>query len=368
MLFNWFRRRSKPPANAHANVELTTALDDPRPASDFMPPAEAEAPPVSPPAAASAADLAALHEQLSGLVGERVQSLLSSLPPRGDHQDVRQLLDQLAHSEEGTIRPIPTAAKRAMMLARNPQANLNEVADAFERDPSLAEGLLRLANSSWYSRDDEQVGSLRDALQRIGSSGAETVIMEHALKGTLCRPGGAYDSLVAQVWTHLSRTAPIARSLAGTFGVDPDTAFMLGLLHDAGKLVLFDALSESRHRLHHAVHIPLPILRAILRELHEPLGGLAMLRWGLDVEWAKAVADHHRRGAGHAANVAAELLFVAERADLALAGGTPCDIAAWIEAGRLLMGPGTLQLALDRASDGALRFQDSPDMDFRLAA
>ena len=360
MLFDWFKRKapSTPVESAEpTRVPPERASGEPTPsvaaAAD-----EGDAPPPDPGGVPTTL-LARLRER----VAERTRALLAPLRAQPGTADVRRLLEGVMQSEDSSIRPIPTAAARAMALARNPQSNLNDVADAFERDPSLAEGLLRLANSSWYRGGDERADSLREALQRTGSSGAEVVIMENALKSTLCRPGGAYDSLVTQVWLHLSRTAQLARSLSGTFGVEPDTAYMLGLLHDAGKLVLFDALSEQRHRARAASHIPYPILRAILHELHEPLGGLAMLRWELDMELATAVADHHRRNLPHQTSAESEMLYVAERADLTLNTGGACDLAKWIEAGGLEMGPGTLQCALDDATGGALRFAPAPGGD-----
>lgn len=356
-MFGWFKRMLAAP-EAPAPIEAETY----RPSAevDFMPHEPAPAP--SPAAATfTGAALAALHSRLQAQVAERARGILQPIEREPYANDVRTLLELVVNSEEGTIRPIPTAAKRAMSLARNPNANLVDVAEAFERDPSLAEGLLRMANSSWYRGGDEQVDSLREALQRTGSSGAEIVIMENALKGTLCRPGSAYEGMVAQVWLHLSRTAPIARTLARTFSVEPDTAFMLGLLHDAGKLVLFDALSEFRHRTRHSTRLPYSVARSMLIELHEPLGGLAMLRWGLEPDRAAAVADHHRRALPHTVNPASELLFVAERADLALASGKPCDLSEWIASGGLEIGHETLRRALDDATGGALRFRESAD-------
>jgi HD-like signal output (HDOD) protein len=355
-MMNWFkgRRPAVPAAASVAGAGRAARSPDAAPAPHGGVAAEATAPPTG-------AVLAASHARMQGQLGERARAILATLG-RGPHaDDVRHLLDLVVNSEEATIRPIPTAAKRAMSLARNPESSLAEVADAFERDPSLAEGLLRLANSAWYRGRDEQVDSLHDALQRTGSSGAEIVIMGNSLKGTLCRPGGAYDAMVTQVWLHLSRTAPIARALAGTFRLEPEAAFMLGLLHDAGKLVLFDAMSEFRRRTRQAAHMPYPLLREIVMQLHEPLGGLAMLRWGLDPDRAGAVADHHRRGQPHLVDPVSELLFVAERADLVLAGARPCDPSEWISEGGLTIGRLTLRRALAEATGGSLRLVEADE-------
>ena len=60
------------------------------------------------------------------------------------------------------------------------------------------------------------------------------------------RPGGELDTMAQQVWNHMVRVAPLARDLSGAFGVGPEQAFLLGLLHDVGKLVVFDRITELR--------------------------------------------------------------------------------------------------------------------------
>lgn len=348
----WLKRRFRRPRVVTVTEVAAPRAHRPSPESAFMPPVPE---PVDDDALRAAAR-EALRTELRDRLATRADRIATRVRGESYAQDVRALLDRVVRSEESSIRPIPTAAKRAMSLARDPLANLQDVAEAFERDPSLAEGLLKLANSAWYRVSDTTVESLREALHRTGSAGAESVILRHTLQWTLCRPGGACEAMTAQVWLHLTRTAALSRALAPAFGLEPESAYLLGLLHDSGKLVLFDAVSEHRRRARGATALPYPILRHMLRDLHEPLGGLAMLRWGLEPGSCAAVADHHRSDPAQRVNAASELLFVAERADLAFAHARPCDPAAWIAEGGLVMSEDTLRNVLTRAGEGALRF------------
>ena len=65
-------------------------------------------------------------------------------------------------------------------------------------------------------------------------------------------------------------------------GVDTDTAFSLGLLHDVGKLVLFHHISDLRRARRREITLSEKFLTLALASLHEPLGGLAVLEWDLD--------------------------------------------------------------------------------------
>jgi HD-like signal output (HDOD) protein len=377
-MFGWFRRRlarSTPAVATMTSAPVRMAPQHrPSPDSAFMPPGmvapapanvpvsvtalapNAPAAPSEPVESARDRYRATLRRHLRAELAERARAITADLGRAPHTEEVRAVLERVVHADDHTLRPIPTAAQRALRLARHPLSNLQDVAEAFERDPSLAEGLMRMANSAWYRVGDTEVDSLHEALKRTGSSGAEAVILKHSLHRTLCRPGGACEAMTSQVWLHLTRTATIARELAHGFALDPEAAYLLGLLHDAGKLVLFDTISERRRRTRTASPLPFSLLRRMLGELHEPLGGLALLHWGLDPDLAAAVADHHRRATPRLPHAAAELLFVAERADLALSTGARADAHEWIAHGGLVLEAETLERACARATDGALRF------------
>ena len=138
--------------------------------------------------------------------------------------------------------------------------------------------------------------------------------------------------------------------MARAFGVPAQEAFLIGLLHDVGKLVLFDLMSALRAELQRDIVLPDGMGEEALRELHEPLGGITLVRWGVDVRAAHAVGTHHRRGdllPGRDAR--GELLYVCERLDAALIDGRPIDVARWCEEGRLRTSPERVAAAIAAA-------------------
>ncbi|HEX4936560.1 MAG TPA: hypothetical protein VFV33_25440, partial [Gemmatimonadaceae bacterium] len=72
-----------------------------------------------------------------------------------------------------------------------------------------------------------------------------------------------------------------------------------------------------------------PLLGVVLRMLHEPLGGLAALQWGLGAGVSHAIATHHRSPVPEMYDPRCELLHVSERLDLATARGRPVELERW---------------------------------------
>jgi putative nucleotidyltransferase with HDIG domain len=247
----------------------------------------------------------------------RSQLLLERSAGSAQLGDGPAIVASLQDPEGGVIRQIPFAAQQALAVSRNPMSSVGDLVKLFERDPTLAQSLLKTANSAWYQRKDEAVVSIAAGVQRIGMQAVENVLLTSIVAGMLCRPGGAYGVLVGKVWSHMLRTAPLAQRLAPAFGVDSETAYTLALLHDVGKLAVFDYISALRQGLHREIRMPEPFLNELLVRLHEPVGGRAALRWGLGARAARALAEHHRHPVPDTTDPLTELLYVAERLDLA---------------------------------------------------
>jgi HD superfamily phosphohydrolase YqeK len=165
----------------------------------------------------------------------------------------------------------------------------------------------------------------------------------------LLHDSGPYLQDAELVWAHMVRVGPLARGLARGFDVPSHEAFLLGLLHDVGKLVLFDLLSAVRRDLRREVALPERLAADALRDLHEPLGGLALLRWGVDPRAAWAVAHHHRRDPSLEPGRRSELLYVAERLDAARVRRQPVDAERWAAEGRLTVPVARVRAAVERA-------------------
>jgi HD-like signal output (HDOD) protein len=264
--------------------------------------------------------------------------------------DTMTLLERIARSGEKTVRQPPAAAQRALEMVRRDDVAIAELARLVQQDPVLAQSLLRFANSA-AAGVGPQTTSLAECIRRVGTQGLRSVILSSMVEATLCRTGSAYDGMMRSVWDHMIRTAPLARQLAPAFGVLPDEAFTLALLHDVGKLVLFDRLGSLRAELRRDVRMPPHVLPRMLDALHEVLGGAAALRWGLGRAVISVISTHHRRSKPQAPNLAAECVFVAERVDLALSRGRDVELNLWFDEGALLASYEAVAPIVDRLTD-----------------
>src|SRR5262249_52230906 len=127
---------------------------------------------------------------------------------------------------------------KAMAVAKNPDSSLAEMATVIERDPALAAGILKLANSPLY-RTAYAVETLHQAVVKLGLRECQNLILAVGMRSlfrTLPRPRQArYESL----WRHSFLTGCVSRQLnclleMGFRGEE----FAGGLSHDIGRVLI----------------------------------------------------------------------------------------------------------------------------------
>lgn len=249
--------------------------------------------------------------------------------------DVSALLELLGQEPDAVIRQLPSAARDALMVCDNEDLSRGQLAERLGFDPSLVQALLRQANGAFFGAGLTPVLRVDAAIDRIGLAGTRAVVLASCVDGLLAKPGGVFDAMVGSIWSHMVLVGPLARDLAPAFGADGEEAFAVALLHDVGKLVIFDRIAALRQANRRPVQLPVEWLSHALEHLHEPLGASAAHQWGLGPTAADAIGLHHRRERPSMRHPLAEVLCVAERADHARRVGVPLDLAGIWSLGEL---------------------------------
>ena len=167
----------------------------------------------------------------------------------------------------------------------DPHLHLAELGRLIATDPVLTSSILRLANSPLYGRH-EAVADLTQALGILGLTNIELVLHAELLEAAAihCRLGALPR---ADLRRHLAITAVIARHIAPAFpGLDPRTLHTLGILHDMGKLALYQN-GETAF---------LPDLPTEIRAFgadHALTGALVCQGFGLPETLLSGIALHH---------------------------------------------------------------------------
>ena len=190
----------------------------------------------------------------------------------------------------------PAAASQVISIANDPAASASQMEKALKFDQTMTANILRLANSAYYGRSSK-VGSLREAVVIVGFGKLAEMVVTAYLKSLSDRPLKGYDLPAGDLLTHALTVAVAADELRKAMGrVTGGNYFTAALLHDIGKLILGQFLSEEIIQIEALTSIGVPFEEAESKVLginHAEAGGLILEKWKLPEEIVQAVRWHH---------------------------------------------------------------------------
>ncbi|GEM_PF-3221173 len=195
---------------------------------------------------------------------------------------------------ERDLPVMSVVAGQALELLADDRTTNRQIEQLIGRDVALAQRILAVANSPFYCglRASQTISG---AVMRLGIRQLRRVILT-AATGELFDTG---DPVMQRIWSHSLATAMAAARLAEAIAPDlAETAYVAGLLHDVGKIVIYqqhpavygDLLAEAD-----AAQRPLHDLEQerLAYFTHASVGGLAIRRWQLDPALTEAARAHH---------------------------------------------------------------------------
>jgi putative nucleotidyltransferase with HDIG domain len=170
------------------------------------------------------------------------------------------------------------------------------LAQKLSRDQALVARVLRVANSPFYGLP-RQVSTVQEAIMVLGLANVRTLVTAAAVIAQFSHHSNADFDLPA-FWRHSISAACCARVLSVRAGENPNTAFICGLLHDIGRVLL--AVSFPEHHVRIAEYRARADCswseaeRAVIGLDHAAIGEALAARWNFPESLQQAVAAHHR--------------------------------------------------------------------------
>lgn len=186
---------------------------------------------------------------------------------------------------------MPNVIMHALSVIKDPESSLKELAKIISYDQSLSTKVLTLVNSAYYGFS-QQITSINRAISLIGMSKAKNLILTVAMKPMLINQGDK------ELWKHSIMTAVGCEHIAKYLKImDPDEAFVIGFLHDLGKVVLNLKDAKLYEKVQDTAKSNpgniLEIERVYYGADHCQMGSILTKRWQLPLLVNNAVKYHH---------------------------------------------------------------------------
>ncbi len=228
---------------------------------------------------------------------------------------------------------LPEAVTRVMHLTNDPKAGASDIARALASDQALTARALKLANSAFYG-GSRRIGTVSEAVVTLGMRTTRNLVMATGCQEMLERAVSGYALPRGALWRHSLACATAAQALAVRAGFrQAEEAFVAGLLHDIGKVVLNTYLKEQFVRVLLRASAGDVTFNEAEREIlgfdHAEAGACLLERWKLPASLVSAVRFHHAPGGAGDSSLLPRLVHVADAVSLTLGAGLGWDGLAY---------------------------------------
>jgi len=178
------------------------------------------------------------------------------------------------------IPALPAMLVRLLNTIQDPDSDVSSFVEIIKQDPSFAIEVLQKANSATYHRGDKEILSLSRAVSFIGLAGllriATTLLMARVIP---CKPI-YYKMFGKQIWLHSVQCATLCELLADNNDENGFDGYFLGLIHDLGKIIIFDCLSKALAQ--EITSLPgTKVFKELMTEMSVDISYLIAIEWNL---------------------------------------------------------------------------------------
>lgn len=191
---------------------------------------------------------------------------------------------------------LPETVLRVMQITDDPKAGIADAAKVLVSDQALAARVLKLANSAFYG-SSRRIGTVSDAVVILGMRTTRNLVMAASCEALLEGEAAGYGLPRGALLRHSLACASAAQALAKRARFrGMEEAFVAGLLHDIGKVVMNayqrGQFGEVLARVSGGATYA-EAEQTVFGFDHAEAGSCLLERWNLPLPLVSAVRHHH---------------------------------------------------------------------------
>lgn len=221
---------------------------------------------------------------------------ISKVLPLNELLEQKELLALITKMDK--LPSLPAIYQELMESLQQPDSSMAQVANIIAKDLAMTAKILQLVNSSFYG-----IGTVVDnttlAVNLLGMETIKALVLNiHIFSNVSQRESTAFG--LDQLWNHSTNTARIAKMLAREEGLNrriTEVAYIGGLLHDVGKVILATCFGAIYKEVVNAALFEKRALHSVEDEIlsanHATVGAYLLSLWGLPDPIVESVIYHH---------------------------------------------------------------------------
>ncbi|MSM40961.1 MAG: HDOD domain-containing protein [Geobacter sp.] len=213
-----------------------------------------------------------------------------------------EAINQRLYKEEFQLPVLPGMLMQLISLMEDEKTTFQDMAKLIMTDQVLISRILKIANSPFYGGSG-QVDSIHFAIVRLGMREIMNIVT--GIQINSLQSSDIPQERLQVILDDALKTAFVASGLARRCRLDPEEAFLGGLLLDLGKTVILSVAKDF--------HIEPSFLEDLLATRHAEIGALIAKKWNYPESIQNLIRYHHNRNFGGMVNRMIALIQVADQ-------------------------------------------------------
>ncbi|OGI10050.1 MAG: hypothetical protein A2Y40_08690 [Candidatus Margulisbacteria bacterium GWF2_35_9] len=206
------------------------------------------------------------------------------------------LFQKLVSKVEDNLLPLPTTIKELIILDIN-KTSANDIEGIIQKDQSVVARVLRLANSAFYGFN-QRISTIAHAIVCLGFNQVKSLAYTASSQNIMLMGLDNYGFDKDTLFDHSLSVAIGSKVLAEHVGItNPDELYVMGLLHDIGKLIINQYAKEELDKAWNIYKLgSLKFFQAEERVFgfnHGTIGAAIARKWNFPEDICTAIEFHH---------------------------------------------------------------------------
>ena len=185
---------------------------------------------------------------------------------------------------------LPDVVVRIVEMVDSPQTTGRELAAEIAKDQVVFAKVLKLVNSGFYGFS-QPISTIPHAVTMLGFDAVKSLILSSSVLETM-------DQALPGLWRHSLACARTSTFIAEHLDLaEPEEIGVVGLLHDLGKVILYQTLEVEFGQVSRRVDKKDMLFYLAEKEVmgchHADIAGWLLEKWALPAKVIEPIADHH---------------------------------------------------------------------------
>lgn len=211
----------------------------------------------------------------------------------------KQMREKIAQVDN--LPAMPEVASKLLKMSRDPETMPEDIAAVVETDPAIVAQVMHYARSPWYGFRGE-INSVKDAIFSILGMDMVTNMALGMAAGKVFSIKAVGKLSAKNLWQHAVYSAALSEALSRAMPVrlnmKPGSAYLSGLLHNIGFMIMAHCFSDEYHALATEVEAnPTAAITDLEQQVygmtHAQVGAELMRRWDLPEKVIQVMQHHH---------------------------------------------------------------------------